>query len=348
MEQQTNEKKWCVYIHTNKVNNKVYVGITCRKPERRWGKDGHCYAQKNQPVMYNAIQKYGWDNFEHIIFAENLPFEYACEMEVGLIALYKANVHRWGSSAEGYNETDGGEGAKGYKLTAEHKKYISQTLSIPVVQLDLNGGFVAEYNSMSQAANAIGCCVGDISDCCKGKSNTSHKYIWVLKERYDKGEYVIVQNSKKQNVINQCQQVVMSGRAVRQYNLAGDALAEYVSIADASRQCQIDKTCIRDCCRGKQKTAGGFIWKYSTDTTDIKISNTPPPNKYNLIIGDTTLSARQWAKVLSIQEDTIYGYIKKYGEEKTKELITVMIQDLPKNKKRLGGQSWFEVYEISI
>lgn len=30
------EKKWCVYMHRNKVNNKVYIGIANQKPKYRW------------------------------------------------------------------------------------------------------------------------------------------------------------------------------------------------------------------------------------------------------------------------------------------------------------------------
>ena len=65
--------KYTVYVHINKINHKKYIGITKQKPEDRWGKNGENY--KESPHFYAAIQKYGWDNFEHIILKENLTKE---------------------------------------------------------------------------------------------------------------------------------------------------------------------------------------------------------------------------------------------------------------------------------
>ena len=64
---------WCVYKHTNKTNGKVYIGKTCRKPEYRWNEGkGYIY----QRHFWNAINKYGWDNFEHEILIKDLDAEY--------------------------------------------------------------------------------------------------------------------------------------------------------------------------------------------------------------------------------------------------------------------------------
>ena len=41
-------KKWSLYIHTNKINHKQYVGITSRKVKDRWGKNGNNYIINKQ------------------------------------------------------------------------------------------------------------------------------------------------------------------------------------------------------------------------------------------------------------------------------------------------------------
>lgn len=104
---------WSVYIHLF-PNNKTYVGITSDMPIIRWGKDGSGY--KGQ-VVYSAIQKYGWNNIEHIIFASNLTRLEANNMEILLI-------EKLNSYIEGYNQTFGGEGKT--KYTFEERKAVIQ------------------------------------------------------------------------------------------------------------------------------------------------------------------------------------------------------------------------------
>lgn len=130
-----NNETWCVYMHVNLINNKVYVGQTCKKPpELRWGR-GSGYREDVQPVFYRAIQKYGWDNFDHRIIADNLTKEEASQLEIELIAQYKSNCHRYNNPSYGYNMTDGGEGHYGHEHSDEARKkmrqHAKQRFSIP-------------------------------------------------------------------------------------------------------------------------------------------------------------------------------------------------------------------------
>lgn len=95
---------YSVYIHISPVN-KYYVGITCQEYNQRWRK-GEGYSYNTH--FYRAIKKYGWDNFEHFIFAENLTKSEACNMEIKLINKLKSNNYNYG-----YNICSGGEGATG-------------------------------------------------------------------------------------------------------------------------------------------------------------------------------------------------------------------------------------------
>ena len=102
------ERKFIVYKHTS-PNGKVYIGITSQKPNRRF-RDGKGYY--NNKHFYNAIKKYGWDNFSHEVLFDNLTEEEAKLMEQFYIALYD-------SFKNGYNRTLGGEGLLGYTPTEE-------------------------------------------------------------------------------------------------------------------------------------------------------------------------------------------------------------------------------------
>ena len=92
-----------IYLHRNKINNKVYIGQTIQVSlNHRWI-NGKGY--KTCTYFYNAILKYGWDNFEHIILkqSENCTQDELNNKEKEYIDLYKAN-----DSTYGYNITNGG------------------------------------------------------------------------------------------------------------------------------------------------------------------------------------------------------------------------------------------------
>lgn len=89
-----------LYLHIS-PSSKKYFGITSQKPEKRW-QNGHGY-RRNQ-YFWRAIQKYGWDNIDHVILADNLTKDEACLFEQIFIALYDTTNHN-----NGYNNSSGGE-----------------------------------------------------------------------------------------------------------------------------------------------------------------------------------------------------------------------------------------------
>ncbi len=101
-----------VYIHTNKINGKKYCGMT-NNIESRWRCNGIGYKppkdrDTNRP-FWNAIQKYGWENFEHKVIFELKTQELACEKEKEIIkALNLTNREK------GYNVAEGGNGGRIY------------------------------------------------------------------------------------------------------------------------------------------------------------------------------------------------------------------------------------------
>ena len=90
---------YTVYMHVF-PDGKKYVGITGQNVEKRWGK-GRYY--KSCTLVYEAIQKYGWDNIEHIILFEDLQKEEAEQKEIELIEFYNLSDERYG-----YNLCKGG------------------------------------------------------------------------------------------------------------------------------------------------------------------------------------------------------------------------------------------------
>ena len=86
---------WTVYMHIfpakadNCIGHKVYVGICKGSVSRRWC-NGRGYKKQH---VYNAIQKYGWDNITHLIVAEGCAHEGACSLEKRFIQIYDSGIY---------------------------------------------------------------------------------------------------------------------------------------------------------------------------------------------------------------------------------------------------------------
>lgn len=58
-----------------------YYGVT-NNPKNRWGSNGIQYRDTS---LYTYIEKFGWENIQHIVLYENLTYEDALKIEDSLI-----------------------------------------------------------------------------------------------------------------------------------------------------------------------------------------------------------------------------------------------------------------------
>jgi group I intron endonuclease len=114
---------YSIYIVTNAINAKQYVGIS-KNLEKRWSR--HKKALGETPLLHKAIKKYGKENFVFTHIADAFDRENALILEQILIIQHNT------FQPNGYNLTRGGEcgvGAeKGRVLSQETKDKISQSL----------------------------------------------------------------------------------------------------------------------------------------------------------------------------------------------------------------------------
>lgn len=98
-----------VYLATNIINGKTYVGVTRFTPEKRWAR--HIYTSSTIPKTYfhRAIAKYGPENFKVVPIASVLNITDASAVEQEVIKTFQP----------GCNQTNGGEFTVGKRVSRE-------------------------------------------------------------------------------------------------------------------------------------------------------------------------------------------------------------------------------------
>ena len=194
-----------VYMHKNKINNKVYIGVTKQKPEKRFD-NGYGYKYSNKE-FWEDINKYGWNSFEHIVLHSNLSREEVSKKEEELVKKYDST-----NPIKGYNKIDGGFRARrpdiaelmrkrigvlnpnfGKKAPLKTKKALTNYAkngqfginnhnATPILQFDKKGKFIKEYKCEIEAIKELGVNSNHIPEVCNGKRKTFGGFIWKYKE----------------------------------------------------------------------------------------------------------------------------------------------------------------------
>ena len=264
---------YCVYVHTNKINGKKYVGQTIYgdKPHKRWD-NGNGY--RNSSYFYKAIQKYGWDGFEHEVVANSLTAQEADNFEKILIKELDTTCQN-----KGYNIEPGGNRNK--TMSDATKKKISESHigdKNPMYGVSLSGEKNGMYGKHHTDETKM-----RISETISGEKNTHYgkPMSEETKQKISqskKGKYTGDSNpfygkhhtEETKNRISEANrgENATNAKMVIQMDDNYHIIKIWKYIADAYRTLGINRQSIQNVLHGKRQHAGGYRWFYLYDNVN--------------------------------------------------------------------------------
>lgn len=283
------EKSHCIYYHLS-PSGKYYIGQAVNA-QYRWN-NGNGYKQS--PYLWNAIQKYGWENFKHEILFENLT-----KWQADVIETYLIDKFNLRNPNIGYNIKGGGAAPEHSNETKLKMKDAKRNVMKRVFQYSLDGQFISEYESVSEASRITGVYSGVISSCCLNNGKTAGGYQWSYKQKKSLQPVSIISALKDEN-------------PVYQYTLNGLLIDKYSSTMEAERKTGISQANISACCVNKRNHAGGYIWSHEpiVEFNEIKNFHTQNNSGVNVFTSNHEFIAyyatkREAAKALGVDSSAI-------------------------------------------
>lgn len=276
---------YSVYVHVF-PNGKLYIGSTRQEPKKRWRYGG---GYKNTKTIYEPILKYGWENIKHIVLFHNIDFDKAMIIEQELIKKYDTT-----NPDKGYNTKSGGqfytehskeflENMKkrmigntycvGRKLRPEHIEALRRSNSGKHRPSPLKGKHFHTEESkriMSEKAKErwknqeireryINNCPdrSGENNPMYGKHHSSETKQKIREAHLGKPLNLSVEQRKRRSE--------RVSKPVYKLDKEGNILCKYNSIKEASIDVNAKATNIGLCCREKNRTAKGFMWRYANE-----------------------------------------------------------------------------------
>ncbi len=237
-----------LYIIRNKENNKIYIGCSIKSVKHRLNEHFKMLL-RNKHHSYKLqkdYNKFGKDVFEAYQIASLL------EKDKDMIVIIECDlIKEYNSVDSGYNIcyfSANPYGRKHSEETKEKKRLLSLSKAKTVLQFDLYDNFICEYTNSTEAAEKLGYSSETINSSCRGWRRSAYGYKWKYKGDIDKSYKVVSEKPKRHPVL--------------QYDLEGNFIKEYVSIAKANEELGLKiSNKIGQCCLGYIKQAYGFIWR---------------------------------------------------------------------------------------
>ena len=164
-----------IYLITNQLNGKTYVGQTIRDPKDRWYR--HCSTNPGNMRIGNAIKKNGKENFTFEVVDSASSLEELDNKEQEWIAAKN-------SIRNGYNSTYGGNKCHNQteesneKRSAKLKGISKPTLRKPFICVNTG----KEYQTLADCAKEIDCEKASISKVLNGNRNNVYGLTFKYKE----------------------------------------------------------------------------------------------------------------------------------------------------------------------
>ena len=120
-------------------------------------------------------------------------------------------------------------------------------------QYSRDGMYIADYKSSRLAYEATGISLGSIARAAHGERKTGGGFLWRVVPEDAPKDPICVDLTSRIGYHDK--------RPLIQMTLEGEPVAEFISIAHASRSLGISRRSLSCAVTGDQKTAGGYIWK---------------------------------------------------------------------------------------
>ena len=250
-----------IYCFTNLINQKQYIGSsTSNDPNHRYSQHIYCATHENSDKynypLYCAFRKYGIDNFKYEILEYlNVDEEIVRQIEQKYIFQYNT------LSPNGYNQTIDTQHPINDPTTYVKIKEIKRDKAKEVAELNDENVIINKWRSIVDCAEQTGYEQKKIAACCRGERHqtSGKRFCWLD----DNGEPLLpiytgdIYKGKPGTT-----QIQKNSKKVAQYDLNGNYIKTYDTIALAARENNCDASGISKTCRGQRKYNGGYIWKY--------------------------------------------------------------------------------------